>query len=68
MRLDVDPFLVNTVGYGEKRILVRSDQADMTKGKNVVVSDEHRNKMITPHNPKVGVWKENVRRSQTLTR
>jgi hypothetical protein len=63
MRLDVDPFLVNTVGFGEKRILVHSDESDTAKGKNVVMSDELQNKMIKPHNPKVGVWKQNVRRS-----
>jgi hypothetical protein len=32
----------------------------MTKGKNVVVFDELRNRMIKPHNPKISVWKENV--------
>jgi hypothetical protein len=63
MRLDIDPFPVNTVGFGEKRILVRSDQADTTKGKIMVVSDELQNKMIKPNNPKVGVWKQNVWRS-----
>jgi hypothetical protein len=45
-----------------KKILVRTDQADMTKGKNVVVSDDFRNRVIKPHNPKIGVWKENVQR------
>jgi hypothetical protein len=40
MRLDVDPFPVNTVGFGEKKILVCSDQADTFKGKNVVVSNK----------------------------
>jgi hypothetical protein len=56
MRLDVDSFPVNTVRFGEKKILVRSDQADPTKGKNVVMSDKLRNKMIRPHNPEVGMW------------
>jgi hypothetical protein len=37
MKLDVDPFLVNTIGFEEKRILVHSDQAGTTKGKNVVI-------------------------------
>jgi hypothetical protein len=32
----------------------------MTKGKNVVISDERRNRMIKPHNLEIGVWKENV--------
>jgi hypothetical protein len=38
------------------------DQAETTKGKNVTVSDDPRNRMIKPHNPEVGVWKENVQR------
>jgi hypothetical protein len=42
MKLDVDPFPVNTVGFEAKKILVCSDHAEMTKGKNVVVSDELR--------------------------
>jgi hypothetical protein len=65
MRLDVDPFLVNTVGLEGKRILVRTDQAETTRGKNVVVSGELRNKMIKPHNPEPGVWKENTWREVT---
>jgi hypothetical protein len=36
------------------------DQAETTKGKNVVVFDELRNRMIKPHNPEIGMWKENV--------
>jgi hypothetical protein len=39
---------------------VRTDQAEMTKDKNVVVSDELRNRMIKPHNSDIGMWKENV--------
>jgi cytidylate kinase len=41
---------------------VRTHQAEMTKGKNVVVSDELRNWMIKPHNPEIGLWKENMLR------
>jgi hypothetical protein len=44
----------------EKKVLVRTDQAETTKGKNVVVFDELCNQMIKPHNPEIGVWKENV--------
>jgi hypothetical protein len=36
------------------------DQAEMTKGKNVVISDELCNRMIKLHNPEIGVWMENV--------
>jgi hypothetical protein len=38
------------------------DQSETTKGKNVVISDELRNQTIKPHNPEIGVWKENVMR------
>jgi hypothetical protein len=34
----------------------------MTKGKNVVIFDDLHNRMIKPHNPKIGVWKENDQR------
>jgi hypothetical protein len=60
MKLDVDPFPVNTVVFVEKEVLVRTDQASTTKGKNVIVSDELRNQMIKPRSPEVVVWKENT--------
>jgi hypothetical protein len=62
MKPDVDPFPVNTVGFEEKKILVRSDHASTTRGKNVIVSDELRNRMRKPQSPEVGVWKENTAR------
>jgi hypothetical protein len=62
MKLDTDPFPVSMVELELKKILVRTDQAETTKGKNVTVSDDLRNRMIKPHNPEVGVWKENVQR------
>jgi hypothetical protein len=60
MKLDTDPFPIGMVELMDKKILVRTDQVEMTKGKNVVISDELRNRMINPHNPEIGVWKENV--------
>jgi hypothetical protein len=48
-----------------KKVLVRTDQAEMTKGKNVVVSHELRNWMIKPHNPEIGMWKENMLQKPT---
>jgi hypothetical protein len=60
MKLDTDPFPVGMVELMDKKVLVRTDQAKMTKGKNVVVSDELRNQMIKPHNLEIGMWKENV--------
>jgi hypothetical protein len=48
MRLDVDPFPVNTIELEGKRTSIRSDQAATMKGKNMVVSDELRHRMIKP--------------------
>jgi hypothetical protein len=62
MKLDTDPFSVNTIGCEERKILVQIDQAGTTQGKNVIVSDELRNRMTKLHNPEVGAWKENTLR------
>jgi hypothetical protein len=62
MKLNTDPFPISMVKLMDKKILVCTDQAKTTKGKNVVVSDELCNRMIKPHNPKIGVWKENMLR------
>jgi hypothetical protein len=62
MKLDVDSFSVDLIEFEKKKILVRTDQVDTTKGKNVIISDELRNKRIKPRSPEVGVWKENTHR------
>jgi hypothetical protein len=62
MKLDTDLFPVDMVELMDKKILVCTDQAEMTRGKNVIISDELRNRMIEPHNPEIGMWKENVMR------
>jgi hypothetical protein len=62
MKLDMDPFLVGMVELELKKILVHADQAETTKGKNMIVSDDLWNRMIKPHNPEVGVWKENMQK------
>jgi hypothetical protein len=48
MKLDTDPFPVNVIEFGQKKVLVHTDQATTTKGKNMVVSNDLRNKMIKP--------------------
>jgi hypothetical protein len=60
MKLDMDMFPIGMVEIMDKKVLVCTDQAETTKGKNVVVSDQLRNWMIKLHNPEIGVWKENV--------
>jgi hypothetical protein len=62
MKLDMNPFPVSMIELEHKKILVHMEQAKMTKGKNMVVSNDLNNRMIRPHNPKIGVWKENVQR------
>jgi hypothetical protein len=47
-----------------KKMLIRSDQTESTKGKNVVVDDSVAPRMIKPKNPEVGLWKVNARRRQ----
>jgi hypothetical protein len=60
MKVDTDPFPVGMVELEQKKILVCTDQAETTNGRNMVVSDDLRNQMIKPHNPKVGMWNLNV--------
>jgi hypothetical protein len=62
MKLDTDPFPVDMIEIEHKKILVRTDQAEMTMGKNMDVLDDLCNRMVKPHNPEIGVWKENVQR------
>jgi hypothetical protein len=64
MKLDTDPFPanVNTINFEEVKVLVHPEQADSTRGKNVVVSDEPRPRMLKPRSPESGVWKVNQRR------
>jgi hypothetical protein len=62
MNLDTDTFPISMGELEHKKILLRTDQAETTKGKSVVVSDDLCNQMIKPDYPKIGVWKENMQR------
>jgi hypothetical protein len=64
MKLDTDPFLVNVnlINFEEKMVLVRTRQADTTRGKNVIVSDDPRARMVKPQSLEFSVWKVNHRR------
>jgi hypothetical protein len=57
MKLDMNMFPIGTVELMDKKILVHMGQAQMSKGKNVVLSNELCDWMIKPHNPKIGMWK-----------
>jgi hypothetical protein len=37
MKMDVDMFPVNVVELGQRKVLVQTDQAATTKGKNVII-------------------------------
>jgi hypothetical protein len=60
MKLDINPFPIDAINFEEKKVLVRTDQATTTAGKNVVVSDDLRIRMMKPRHPEVGVWKKNT--------
>jgi hypothetical protein len=60
MKLGTGPFSISMVELEHKKILVCTDQAETTKGTNVVISDDLRKRMIKPHSPETGVWKKNV--------
>jgi hypothetical protein len=47
------------IDFEEKKVLVWSDQDASTAGKNVVVSDELKTRMMKPWWPDDGVWKRN---------
>jgi hypothetical protein len=68
MKLDRDPFPINVIDFDGKKVLIRADQEDSTKGKNVVFADEIKTRMIKPKNPEVNVWKLNKRRTHSVFR
>jgi hypothetical protein len=56
MKIDKDSFLanMNMVELEGKKVLVWPSQAEMTKGKDVVIGEEWPLRMIKPKNPKDG--------------
>jgi hypothetical protein len=61
MKLDKDLFLtnMNMVELDGKKVLVRPSQAELTKGKDVVIGEERPLKMIKPKSLKGGQWQKN---------
>jgi hypothetical protein len=59
MKLNIDPFPINMIDFDNKKVLIRSDQAESAKGKNVIIDDNVAPRMIKPKNPEEGVWKVN---------
>jgi hypothetical protein len=61
MKLDKDPFPanINMVELDGKKVLVWPSQAEMTKGKEVVIGEEQPPRMIKPKSLKDGQWQKN---------
>jgi hypothetical protein len=61
MKFDKGPFPVNMnmVNLVGKKVLVRSSQAESTKGKDIVIGEEQPPKMIKPKSPKDDQWQKN---------
>jgi hypothetical protein len=62
IKVGMDPFPINMINFDEKRVLVQTDQANTTRGKNVMVSDELKVTMMNARAAEVDVWKQNVPR------
>jgi hypothetical protein len=61
MKLDNDSFLMNMnmVELKGKKVLVQPSQAEMTKGKEVVIGEERPPRMIKPKSSKDDQWQKN---------
>jgi hypothetical protein len=61
MKLDKDTLLMNMnmIKLEEKKILIRPSQAEMTKGKEIVIGQERPPRMIKPKSLKDGQWQKN---------
>jgi hypothetical protein len=62
MKLDTNSFPINMFELEHKKILVCTDQAETTKGKDVVIFNDVHNRMIKPQNLEIDMRKENVQR------
>jgi hypothetical protein len=63
MKLDKDlfPANMNTIKLDGKKVLIRSSQAESTKGKEVVIGEERQPRIIRPKNSEIARWKKNKR-------
>jgi hypothetical protein len=60
MKLDKDPSLtnMNMVELEGKKVMVQPSQAETTKGKEVIIGEEHPSRMIKPKSLKDGQWQK----------
>jgi hypothetical protein len=63
MKLDKDSFPanMNMVEVDGKKVLVRSSQAESTKGKEVIIGEERPPRMIKPKSLKDDQWQKSER-------
>jgi hypothetical protein len=63
MKLDKDPFLtnMNMTKFDGKKVLVQPSQAELTKGKEVVIGEERPSSMIKSKSLKDDQWQKNER-------
>jgi hypothetical protein len=62
MKLGKDPFSANmNMVELDGKVRVRPSQAELTKGKNVVIGEERPPRMIKPKSQKDGQWQKNER-------
>jgi hypothetical protein len=63
MKLDKDSFPtnMNMVELEGKKVMVRLSQAELMKGKEVIIGEERKSRMVKPKSLEVGRWKRNER-------
>jgi hypothetical protein len=63
-KVDINPFPIDAIDFEKKKILIRSDQAESTKGKNVAIDDNAAPRMIKPKNTEVEAGKVKGKNNQ----
>jgi hypothetical protein len=58
------PYSLNVIDFENKKMLIRSDQTESARGKNVLIDDSALPRMIRPKNAEVGVLKVNGNNNQ----
>jgi hypothetical protein len=62
------PYSPGMIDFDNKKILIRSDQTESTKGKNIVIDNNAAPRMIMPKNPEVEVQKVDERKRKSALR
>jgi hypothetical protein len=62
------PYSLNMINFENKKMLIRSDQTESARGKNVVIDDSAPPRIIRPKNAEVGLQKVNQRKGKSNPR